>query len=669
MKRWKIIRISVLILIAISLKLPAQINSIKFGDDAYKKKQYVTAISYYEKALKNYSLDKKERDEITNKLADCYFIINNPKKAKIYYQRLVNGGYSNKKPEILLNYAYTLNKLSNYADAVKIYDLYLKKFPNDTVAICGKLSSELGLNNKTINQKWVVKNMREINSAFDDFAASYFDDAFTEIIFTSNRLGSVGKDKDNWTNGSFSDIFIAKKLEKGKWEIKSLDTKGRINTPANEGVTFYDKKNHLLYFSRCDKMGKEKNYCEIMQSQYSTNGWSIPVVVYSDSLANVGHPAISSDGLEMIFSSNRSGGFGGKDLWRVRRKSLNDAFTNPINLGPFVNTAGDEMFPSFKNDSLLYFASNGWIGFGGLDIYCTHLNKKESQPDQLPRPVNSSEDDFSICFYGSNPEKGFFTSRRQGGKGGDDIYYFEKFPAKIEVVGIIRDEVSGELLQNVPVFVTIGNDSIRLTSDDKGNFRLPESLIKQALGTLLVVKEDYFAKKQDFSIKMPDNDKDTLISLEVSLSKIPKSPIVLPDIYYDLDKWDLKPQYQDSLMILVKLLNENPNLVIEISSHTDSRASVEYNDILSQKRAEVIVDFLVSKGIEKERLIAKGYGKSRPRTLSKPITIDGYTFPAGITLTEEYILSLKDLKMREAAYQLNRRTEFTVISRNSDKNK
>jgi len=683
MKRWKIIRISVLILIAISLKLPAQINSIKFGDDAYKKKQYVTAISYYEKALKSSSLDKEGRDEITHKLADCYFMINNSSKAKTYYQKLINDGYLNKNFDALLHYAYTLNKLGEYGEAIKVYDLYLKKFPNDTLAIYGRLSSEMGLNDKTTNQKWVVRDMKEINSTFDDFSGFYLDNDFGKIIFTSNRLGSVGKEKDKWTNGFFSDIFIAMKQPKGSWGVKPIDSKGRINTSANEGVVYYDAKSRILYFTRCEKggkgtnccdkvgKGKSKGYCKILQSQYlgEVEGWSLPIVVYSDNFSNVGHPAISSDGLEMIFSSDRSGGFGGKDLWKVTRKSLRDVFSDPVNLGPGVNTMGDEMFPTFKNDSLLYFASNGWAGFGGLDIYYTYLNKKDIPAKHLPRPVNSSEDDFSIYFYGENPERGLFSSRRYGGRGGDDIYYFEKYPVKIELLGRVKDEESGIFLHDVSVCGIVGNDSVHLVSDEKGEFKFSTLFVKQFRYNVLASKEGYFTRGEGALMNMPDIEQDTVVVLDISLSKIPETPIVLPDIYYDLDKWDLKPQYQDSLMNLVKILNENPNLVIEISSHTDSRASVEYNDILSQKRAKVIVDFLVSKGIKKEQLIAKGYGKSRPRTLSKPITVDGYTFPAGITLSEEYISSLKDLKMREAAHQLNRRSEFSVISRNSDKNK
>jgi len=643
-----------------------QLSSITMGNKSYEKKQFIPAIEYYSKALEKSDLDKKTRNEITYKIADCYRLVNNPKKAKPFYQRLVRNKYSEEKPEVLLYYATVLNMLGSYPEALPLFVQYLKKDPENKLAISGKATCDLGISDKSSNRKWVIKNMKELNSPFDDFSAIYGDSKLSTIIFSSNRKGTVGKESDNWTNGYFSDLFIASKTKNGSWgNITLLDDKNRVNTAANEGAAVFDSNYKTLYFSRCDKTSKDKMYCQILQSEKSGKEWTKPVVAYSDESGNVGHPAISSNSLEMIFSSNCPGGFGGKDLWKVSRASEDEPFGNPVNLGPKVNTAGDELFPSLQNDSTLYFASNGMVGFGGLDIYCIHITKNGefSNLEHLPRPINSPDDDFAINFE-PNSQKGFFNSRRAGGKGGDDIYSFERIDTKISIHGLVTEELSKQPMTNLSFRYTDGSkDTLNLTTDASGSFLIAGAKVKpQSLYTLLFSKDDYFTKTEQVLIGSPQND--TTYQVNLFLSKIPDKPIILPDIYFEVGKWDLQPQYQDSLMVLVDILKNNPKLVIELSSHTDSRASDVYNDDLSQKRAETVVNFITEEGIQRERLVPKGYGKRIPRTLTTSLTKDGYTFSGGTILTEEYILSIKDLKKREAAYLLNRRTEFSVLSKN-----
>ncbi len=230
--------------------------------------------------------------------------------------------------------------------------------------------------------------------------------------------------------------------------------------------------------------------------------------------------------------------------------------------------------------------------------------------------------------------------------------------------GTVTEELTKQSISNLQFYVSDGTkDTLTLTTDAKGNFVIPQEKVKSNTNyTFVFSKNEYFTKVHEMNILSPEND--TTYQINVSLLRIPDKPIVLPDIYYEVGKWDLLPQYQDSLMSLVEILVENPKLVIELASHTDSRSSDEYNNTLSQKRAETVVSFLVENGIDKERLVAKGYGERVPRVLQQTIVRDGYTFPAGTVLTEEYILSIRDLKMRETAYQLNRRTEFSVISNN-----
>jgi peptidoglycan-associated lipoprotein len=299
-----------------------------------------------------------------------------------------------------------------------------------------------------------------------------------------------------------------------------------------------------------------------------------------------------------------------------------------------------------------------------LDIYRVVLGKNGlSDVEHLPRPINSSDDDFAMNFKG-NTESGFFSSRRSGGRGGDDIYSFEKIATKISLQGSIIDEVTGKPLSQLTFsFVTGLRDTIILKTDDSGTFKVADVKIKEGNHYALIVsKDNYFTRKGEVAIGKHKSD--TVYQINIALQPIPNKPIVLPDIYYDLNKWDLLPQYQDSLMILVQVLNDNPKLVIELASHTDSRATTEYNDILSQKRAESVVLFLTEKGINNLRLVAKGYGERMPRVLTADLTKDGYTFERGTNLTEEYILKITDVKKREVAYQLNRRTEFSVIGKN-----
>ena len=643
-----------------------QVSSITMGNKFYEKKQYVPATNYYSKALTNSDLDKKTRNEITFKIADCYRLVNNPKKARPYYQKLLKAKYSDEKPEVLLQYAAILNTLGVYSEAITVFNQYLKKFPGDKAALSGKASSELGISDKSIHRKWVVKNIKELNSSFDDFSTIYADNKLSTVIFTSNRKGTIGKETDNWTNGLFSDFFIAFKAKNGIWgNIVLLEDKNTVNTAANEGTAALDSTYKTLYFSRCEKTSKEKIYCEILQSEKSGQDWTKPIVAYSDESANVGHPVISANGLEMIFASNRAGGFGGKDLWKVTRNSEKEQFGNPVNLGAEVNSAGDELFPSLHKDTILYFASNGLVGFGGLDIYRIHKTNdgKFSNLEHLPRPINSQDDDFAMNFE-PNSEKGFFNSRRAGGRGGDDIYSFEHIDTKISIQGLVTEELTKQPLANLQFRYTKGsNDTLILVTDANGKFSIDQGKVKSKSSyTVFLSKDDYFSKTEQVFIGNPQND--TTYQVNISLTSIPDKPIVLPDIYFEVGKWDLQAQYQDSLMVLVEILKNNPKIVIELLSHTDSRASDEYNDELSQKRAETVVNFITEKGIQKERLVPKGYGERKPRVLTSSITKEGYKFPAGTVLTEEYILSIKDLKMREAAYLLNRRTEFSVIRKN-----
>ena len=410
-----------------------------------------------------------------------------------------------------------------------------------------------------------------------------------------------------------------------------------------------------------------KNGCQIMVASKAGGSFSNakPVEIATiDTLDIVGHPAISGDELILYFSAERAGGFGGKDIWVSTRKSASEPFGRPFNLGENINTAGDEVFPFLRNDTTLYFSSNGHGGMGGLDIFVSTIDTAGNwgQAVNLKYPMNSTGDDFAICFHPTQ-EKGFMSSNRGNTRGDDNIYYFEEPQIHFTFSGTVKDENTLQFVSNATVRFVGSDGSVMSTrTNEKGYFNFSESQInKNTTYDITIDKDNYFTLSATETTVGLEFSKDFV--KEYAIQPIPEEPIMLPDILYDLGKWDLKPQFEDSLQGLIETLQVNPTITIELASHTDARASEESNDILSQKRAQSVVDYLIIRGIDPLRLTAKGYGERVPRTIQKDITVKGYTFKAGTQLTEDYINKLPSTEIREAAHQMNRRTEFRILSK------
>jgi len=299
---------------------------------------------------------------------------------------------------------------------------------------------------------------------------------------------------------------------------------------------------------------------------------------------------------------------------------------------------------------------------GGLDIFrSVGTNGKWSKPENMKYPINSFADDLGIVFNGEESEEGLFSSNRPGGKGRDDIYSFVIPPVYFTLSGTVTDDRTLQPVQGAKVKITGTNGKIlEDNTDDKGYYSFNKNQISpNTTYEILVLKKDYFNEKGKETTVGFEKSKD--LTRNFILRPIPKKPVVLPDILYDLAKWDLKPQYQDSLQGLIETLDANENIVIELASHTDTRDTEERNDVLSQKRAQSVVDYLISRGIDPERLVAKGYGERVPRVLTKDITREGYTFKAGTVITDSLISTLPNNDIKEAAHQLNRRTEFSIL--------
>ena len=657
--------LTALLMIFAPVSTNAQSRRLQAAEEAFNSFQYNLAANRYKKAYSK-TKSRPEKDRISFQMAESYRMINNTKRAEVTYRRIIKSDYARRNPITYLHYADMLRANEKYKDANDYYVLYVENVPNDPRGTNGIKSCELAVEWLENPTKFSIQNIKKINSKNDDFAPTYADKFYNVLIFTSTREGSTGKGIDDWTGQNFSDLFISRQDRKGEWSEPVLaDAEKIINTTSNEGAPAFNEKFTTLFFTRCGNADEEATNCKIISVKRSGKGWGEPEVVDlgSDSTVTNGHPAISKDELTLIFSSDRKGGQGGKDLWITTRENIGDKFKKPLNLSEIVNTPGEEVFPFLKNDTTLYFASNGHPGLGGLDIFKTiKRNGEWIKPINMEVPINSNSDDFAMIFQ-PGEEEGYFTSNRKGGRGGDDIYHFINPPLVFTMQGTVKDE---QTLQFVPMATVrlVGSDgsSVDGKTDPKGFYSFSKLQIKpNTTYELTVIKDNYFNKKASETTVGIEKNKDFVI--DFMLEPIPQKPVVLPDILYDLAKWDLKPQYQDSLQGLIKTLLENETVVVELAAHTDTRDTDERNDILSQRRAESVVTYLIERGIDPERLVAKGYGERVSRTLAKDITKDGFLFKTGMVLTESFIESLPTTAEKEAAHALNRRTEFRVLSK------
>lgn len=652
----KFLKLFTLLTFAVSLSftVSAQKGDKSKADMAFDVQEYYVAIDLYKKEYKS-AKDKARKAEIIFKVAECYRLTNNLKQAETWYKKAVKIKYPD--PIAILYLADAMKINEKYADAIVEYNNYAAKVPSDPRGSKGAESCALA-------QKWIdnptryeVKNEAQINGKNNDFSPAYASKNYKEIYFTSSRDNAEGKDLDGWTGQSFTDIFTAKIDNKGKWSNPSpLDA--IINTADNEGSPVFDADFKTLYFTRCARKKKEAMGCEIYTAESKGNTWGEPqlIVLKPDSVvATVGHPALSLDGKVLVFASDMPGGLGGRDLWLSQYDNEKKRWTKPVNLGSTINTPADEMFPFIHADGTLYFASSGHIGMGGLDIFKADKVSATSWGNvtNMRYPINSAGDDFAIIFE-REAEKGYFTSNRAGGKGNDDIYSFILPQLQFTLQGVVKNYKNKKPIEGAIVTIVGTDGSSKEVKTDASGFykvdlmpatsyvlsasKLPKYLAKTGKTTTVGFEEDK-ALVHDFELDPTDD------------------VIDLPNIYYDLGKWELRPESKVALDKLVETLNDNPTIVIELGSHTDTRASDAYNLTLSQKRAQSVVDYLIENGIDAERLVAKGFGETVPRK----IPFDVSFMKAGDIITDAYIAKLKTEEQKEEAHQMNRRTEFRVL--------
>lgn len=630
----------------------AQKKKTERAYEYFNSGEYFQAIDYFKNAYSK-TKDKAVKADMVYMVAECYRKINDPRNAEIWYKKAVRTAYS--KPEAQYYYAESLKKNGKYQPAVDEYRKFKQLAPADARPDQEIRSCELAAEWLRNPEAYKVEELKDINSKDDDFSPAYVRDDFSIIYFTSSRDDATGNKTHGATGQNFTDIFESRLDKKGKWSMPvPVDV---LNSSAEEGTPNLTADYKEIYFTRCEAGKRAKKGCIIMHANRKGDSWSEPkdIGILPDSVV-AAHPAITPDGLTLYFVSDIAGGYGGKDIWFVTRDRTSSPWSKPRNAGPDINTPGDEIFPYVRSDGTLYFSSDGHIGMGGLDIF-----KAVPQPDgswlvqNMKPPINSFADDFGITFQDGS-EAGIFSSTRKG-KSNDELYSFEMPPLKFNVTGLVKDDktdiaIPGSLVQ----LIASDGTNLQAETGTGGDFRF---VLKPGVDYIfLASKQGYLKGNEKETTKGQEKSRDYMVT--ILLTPIDK-PIELPNIFYDFDKWDLRPESMVSLDKLVETLNFNSNITIELMSHTDARNTEEYNLVLSQKRAQSVVDYLVSKGIDIERLTAKGYGKSTPKVVDADIAAQNPFLKAGTTLSEQFINSLPNDEQKEIAHQINRRTEFKVM--------
>jgi len=674
----------VLLILVIPFTTFAQRNFTEEADNAFKYEQFFSAVALYKKAYGKVK-NKVEKKRISFQIAECYRLTKDPKKAEQQYSRVIRSKYSD--PIVYLYYAEAMRDQEKYQAAIAQYKKYIKLVPGDPRGKMGLESCQNAITWKKEPTRYGVAPLTRINSREDDFSPVYADKKYKSFVFTSSRK-DADTDLDPNTGQPYSAIYVTQKDPRGNWSKPVvIDEKKMINTNENNGSAAFNRKFNTLYFTRCVVNKKQVMGCAIYTSNRRGKIWTDPVVLpIADDSIRVGHPAISRNEKIIYFAANLPNGYGGRDIWMAKRRKKTKPFGKPRNLGESINTKGDELFPTLREISdgptYLYFSSTGRGGMGGLDIFRTEfVEGKWTKAENLGYPLNSSGDDFGIVFSKARKmehvmpdrsvinceEMGFLSSERSGGRGRTDIWEFWLPEIVFTLSGTVRDESTLQYLPGSTVMLS-GSDGkvLKTTTDTRGYYNFNKTqILKDVTYTLNVTHKGYFGSTGTETTVGRTVTED--LKLDFKLTPIPPDPIPLPEIRYELARWELLPQYQDSLNGLIETMEKNPTIVIELASHTDFRDTDEKNDILSQKRAEEVVNFLVTKGIDAERMEAKGYGERKPRVLkngyvfSQGSNYAGIRFPAGTTLSEEYIKSLRNKKMQEAAHQLNRRTEFRIL--------
>ena len=616
--------------------------------------EYYDAAKYYRKAYAGIKpKDRSKRGIVAYKMGTCYRLINYNLRAKGAYMNAVR--YQCPDSLAIFYLAESLRKNGEYKAAATRYQDYLERSPKDSLALAGLESCSKALEWKENPTRYIVARPKELSSRRSEYAPMYLPADAATLYFTSTRDAATGADLNPITGVKSTDLFVMEKDENGKWK-EPIVVEGEVNTEFEDGACCFSPDGKTMYFTRCRTAPDRPVYAEIYSSTRSGATWAKPALctILNDSLSSVAHPAVSPMGDFLYFTSDMPGGYGGLDIWRIN--FVADGFGYVDNLGPDVNTAGDEMFPTFGPDGTLYFSSNGHVGMGGLDLFSAVQDSVTElwQVENMGYPLNSQADDFGMTFE-PGFKRGYFSSNRGDARGWDHIYSFLLPEVHYSMEGWVYDK-EGDPLPDAEVTI-VGDDGTYIKTGVKVDGSFTQDLKINNRYVLLASCKGYLNKKQELITDTIQADQSYV--LDFPLASITR-PVLIENIFYEFDRADLTPASTQALDELIELLADNPNVTIELASHCDYKGNDAYNERLSQRRAESVVRYLIEGGITEDRLTAKGYGESKPKIVTKSVLKQAPFLKLDDELTEEFILTLTP-EQQEICNAINRRTEFQVL--------
>ena len=633
-------------------------SAMKKGDKFYALGEYFDAATQYKKAYaQTPTKERALRGRRAMKMADCYERINQTQRAVAAYNNVVR--YKQQDSLTQFHLGTLLMKNGDYKNAERAFQQAIDSLtdtdsPYLLLAREGLKAARQAPDLRKKDSKYSVKREDLFNSRRSDFSPMLCGDNNDQLYFTSTRNQAQGDELSGITGMKPADIFFSQKDDKGKWgKVQTIDSE--LNSALDEGVCSFTPDGRTMYLTQCKTDPDYPRYATIVTSQRSDAAWSKPtdLAISRDTLSTFAHPAVSPDGQWLYFVSDMPGGQGGYDIWRAE---LLQSGVGPVeNLGQPINSSGNEMFPTFRPNGDLYFSSNGHPGLGGLDIFIAKPTETGWMMEHPGYPLNSQGDDFGMTFEGLH-NRGYFSSNRGDARGWDHIYSFEKSEVLVTVKGWVY-EMDGYELPAGQVYM-VGNDGTNRKLSVKGDGSFTQEIETGVDYVFLGTCKGFLNHKEELRVDTATVSNEYV--LQFPLANI-SAPVLIENIFYDFDKATLRPESATALDELVKLLNENPNITIELSAHTDSRGSDQYNERLSQRRAESVVNYLIDHGIAADRLTPKGYGEGKPKTIKRKVA-ERYPFlKEGDVLTEAFIAALKDPVLEDSCHQLNRRTEFIVL--------
>lgn len=649
--------------LAVAALVVAFVASCASVDKTIRKAEAALAIGEYAEAAAQFriayqrtpSKEREKRGELSFRMAEAYRRYGNVARAVGSYRSAVRYHFTDSIT--YLHQGDALRLMGDYKGAAAAYALYLEQNPGSPEAEAGMLSCAEAAKLLEEESAYTVRPATLFNSSRSDYCPALLGEEGDQLYFTSTRRQAKGGDLSGITAMKPGDIFFARKDEKGRWK-QAEAAEGQLNSDLDEGACSFAPDGQKMYLTVCPVDATYPRAAEIWTAQRSDASWGKPqkLKITNDTLSSYAHPAVSPDGKYLYFTSDMPGGYGGLDLWRVQNDGHGMGAVE--NLGPSINTSGNEAFPAFRPSGELYFSSDGHApALGGLDLYRAVEDTigHTWTVKHLPVPMNSAGDDFGITFEGKH-NRGFFSSSRStGGRGWDKLYEFYH-PEQMQTVKGWVYEQDGYELPAAEVYM-IGSDGTnqKLSVLSDGSFEQP---VEHDVDYLFLATCPGYLNVQQ-ALRPENVEREVQHVLQFPLPSI-NIPVLVRGISYEFNKAVLTDSSRVALDRLVDLLKQNAGVVIELSSHCDYRGSDAYNLRLSQARADSVVSYLVRHGIPSQRLTAKGYGEEQPKVVTKRLA-EAYNFlHVGDTLSEEKIKTLEPTQ-QEIAHAINRRTEFRVL--------